>query len=289
MRAPKLSVLVFAVEEPERVLEAAKHVYEIADQVVVIYSGFPEQFRKLQDEKKKRKLRKLDAFYAVALGYAEPLRTYGISKCRNEWILLLDLDERLSDALKKGIRQLMADADFDVLQIKRYENVSMSGQRSEYFTWQVRLFKKGSLEYLGLTHESPKTFGRVKNLNLQNYHMNHVNELKHVRYYNEMDLFSNTNIAVLILRDIFLGMKLGEVNDIDYITNIIDTHRNFKKRQTQEIKRIGRIIQEQGIIRYLSLDREETIKKLNKKYANGEQGIALLIKLLNDRYNDRYP
>src|SRR5207249_622590 len=109
---------------------------------------------------------------------------------------------RLSKHLGRKIREIINNADFDVLKIKRYEHASLGGAKSRYYTWQVRLFKKGGIEYFGLTHEKPMTHGVVKKLNPREDYINHIDELRHESFYNKMDIFSHHSPHVLISRDL---------------------------------------------------------------------------------------
>lgn len=53
---------------------------------------------------------------------------------------------------------------------------------------------------------------------------------------------------------------------------------------SEDMLGISKIIYRIGLIRFLELDKENTINKLNKKYKNKNGGISLLIKLLKLRY-----
>ncbi|MDE1870452.1 MAG: hypothetical protein KGH71_05755, partial [Candidatus Micrarchaeota archaeon] len=245
---------------------------------------------RLEIERRRNKLDTMSVFHAPALGYAEPYREYGISKCKNDWILLLDTDEKLSVHLRMNLKKIVDNADFNVLKVKRYEHVSPKGSISSYYTWQVRLFRKGSVNFLGLTHETPEMIGTVESLDSGSEYISHMDELRHERFYNKMDLFSLNGPFILIVRDFMIGLMNGEMN-LKYITGTIKTHMDYESERMRDktIGEIGKIIQEKGIIKYLQLDKESVIRKLNKKYANKKQGIDLLIKLLKDKYNHKYP
>lgn len=55
-----------------------------------------------------------------------------------------------------------------------------------------------------------------------------------------------------------------------------------------EIFEISKIIHKIGITKYLGLDNERTVSRLNRLYAKKRQGITLLMQLLKDRYEGRY-
>ncbi|MDE1870244.1 MAG: hypothetical protein KGH71_04655, partial [Candidatus Micrarchaeota archaeon] len=164
------------------------------------------------------------------------------------------------------------------------------GATTKFYTWQIRLFRKGSVKFLGLTHETPQMIGDVKSLDSETEYINHLDELRHQRSYNKMDLFSTNGALVLILRDLFIGAMNGEMN-LDYLTGTIKTQIDFERQRSADpaITEIGKIIETKGIIKYLQLDKDSVISKLGRKYAGKKQGIELLIKLLKDKYNNKYP
>jgi len=290
MPMQKISLLIFSINEVSEVISLAKEMYRVIDEVVVIDSSDRKNMDHLEIERRQNKLDRMRVFHAPALGYAEPYREYGISKCKNDWIFLLDTDEKLSVHLRMNLKKIVDRADFNVLKIKRYEHVSPKGTISSYYTWQVRLFRKGSVHFLGLTHETPEMSGNVENLESESEYILHMDELRHERFYNKMDLFSLNGPLILITRDFMIGLMNGEMS-LKYITSTVKTHMDFEnlRMHDKSISEIGKIIQTKGIIKYLQLDRESVIRKLDKKYANKKQGIDLLIKLLKDKYNHRYP
>jgi len=285
----KISLLIFSINEPNEVISLAKELYRTVDEIVVVDSSDMKNLDRLEIERRRNKLESMNIFHTVALGYAEPFREYGISKCKNDWILLLDTDERLSVHLRMNLKKIVECSDFSVLRVKRFEHVGQSGAKTKYYTWQVRLFKKGSVRYLGLTHETPEILGTVKNLESETEYINHLDQLRHARSYNKMDLFSTKGAFILILRDLFVGAMNGEMS-FKYLMDTINAQMNFEGQRAEDpsIVEIGKIIETKGVIKYLQLDRESIIKKLDRKYAGKKQGIDLLIRLLKDKYNNKY-
>ena len=66
--------------------------------------------------------------------------------------------------------------------------------------------------------------------------------------------------------------------------NYIRRIKEGSDKNQKEVFEISKRINDTGIIAYLGLDCERTIKRLNKKYASGPMGTDLLIKLLKLRY-----
>lgn len=68
-----------------------------------------------------------------------------------------------------------------------------------------------------------------------------------------------------------------------YVTKI---NRWKQDPDSKEIFEIAKIIDRIGIIKYLGLDKDKTVEMVNRKYARSEQGIALLTRLLKERYEN---
>jgi hypothetical protein len=283
----KLSVLIFSKNDVHKAIELIDDLYGIADEIVVVDSSESAQRNMLLNKKKSQKLEKLRVFYTIALGYPDPLRMYALSKCRNEWVLLIDTDERLSNALRSGIKGIINKTDCSAFRIKRYE-----GTVGAPFAWQTRLFRKRNVEFKGLLHEQPRVDGEVCTLSSKQHYMEHRAELKkHKLYeandYTDMRMF-DSHPSHLYIRDIyFFSTSLST----DYLRSIKMLHgksQEWKNRKDyQEIRQISRIINKEGIIKFLGLDREETINHLNKKYGSKRQGVTLLINLLKNKYEGK--
>lgn len=287
-KMPKISLLIFSINEVKEVISLSKSLQDYVDEIVTIDSSTTSNFMLLKKEKQKSRLKKLKLFHAPALGYAEPFRSYGISKCRNEWVFLLDTDERPSSALLENLHGIVSHTTANVFKLKRYESVQKDGKHGKYFTWQVRLFRKNSVEFLGLTHETPRMSGKVTKLLSRTQYLEHLDELRHQRHYNKMDLFSPHGTAKLIVRDILIGSLNGEMS-ARYFSDTISNHLQLHGQRDKDAFGIAKIIHRKGVIKYLGLEKEATIRLLDKKYKNKPQGVELLIKLLKDRYNNKYP
>ncbi len=182
-----LSLLIFSRNDTENALDLAASLLRVADQVVIIDSSDGKEHKELVE--KAKRYRKIEVYYALPFGYADPLRPYGISKCKNEWILYIDTDERLNDELAKDIRHVISKAKCDVFAIKRYEEAT-SASHTQFFTWQFRLFRKNKALFKGIIHEQPEVHGRLCTLG-DEYFIAHRTDLMHHEKndYNKMMLF----------------------------------------------------------------------------------------------------
>lgn len=85
------------------------------------------------------------------IGYADPARAFGLSKCSNDWILALDSDEMIPGKLKYQLFNEIEKNKFDVYNISRrnfFFGREILGSGWGYKNDLVpRLFKKGFLNY----------------------------------------------------------------------------------------------------------------------------------------------
>ena len=99
----KLSILTFSKDNLNSIFRLIKNVNDIASEIVIIDSSSKKNYLKLRRKCKKNERIKL--FHYKALGYVEPFRMLGISKCTYEYIFYLDSDEfadrKLINYLKK--------------------------------------------------------------------------------------------------------------------------------------------------------------------------------------------
>ncbi|MDE1768416.1 MAG: hypothetical protein KGH64_02290 [Candidatus Micrarchaeota archaeon] len=173
----RVSLLVFSRDNIEKAISLVEDMYEYVDDIVLVDSSRQKAHKSLLKQISSRKIGKLQVFYAIALGYPDPLRMYALQKCKYRWVLMIDTDERVSADLKKDLHSLVESSGASAISIKRYEEVNR-GMRSAYVNWQTRLFRKDKVEYRGIIHEEPIVNGSVKKLENDDYYIDHVAQLR---------------------------------------------------------------------------------------------------------------
>ncbi|MDE1860604.1 MAG: hypothetical protein KGH72_02690 [Candidatus Micrarchaeota archaeon] len=210
----KLSVLIFSRNDIPQAVDLIKSIYKIADQVVLVDSSDAKNRKALRSAA--AGLSKLSIFHAPALGYPDPLFMYGIGKCKHGWILRLDVDERLSKQLMENIGRLIRDARCSAFALKRYEEVR-SGKRTGFFTWQIRIFRKGMVRFKGIIHEQPEVHGRLRRIEDNGIYLEHVVELMHhqLNMYNMMDRYERFSYASYNAKvvDYLSKLRMGDNRD----------------------------------------------------------------------------
>lgn len=98
--------------------------------------------------------------------YADPIRNFAISKAREEWILMLDPDERLPESLIKRLNMFISSDES-----KKYKAVNIPFKNIFFGKWishtnfwpdkHLRFFKKGFLVWEDQVHKYPKVDGDI--------------------------------------------------------------------------------------------------------------------------------
>ena len=103
-------------------------------------------------------------FYHKSTGYVETSRNFGISKAKNQWVFILDADERLPLASKKIIFELIQIKNKNGFCIPRRNYISINKYlKFGYFypDWQLRLFRNYyKNRYSGIIHQQIEIFPR---------------------------------------------------------------------------------------------------------------------------------
>jgi glycosyltransferase involved in cell wall biosynthesis len=150
-----LSVAIITKNEEAR-LPACLESVSFADDIVVVDSG------------------STDRTVEIAKGfgcrvYVEEWKGYGpqkqsaVDKCKHEWVLIIDADERIPLETKRAIKEVLASPLADAYSFPRRNYLHSRWIRHSGW-WPdrvVRLVRKNKGRFHGLTHEKWVTTGRV--------------------------------------------------------------------------------------------------------------------------------
>jgi glycosyltransferase involved in cell wall biosynthesis len=152
-----VSVAVIALDEEER-LRACLESVGWADELIVVDSGSGDKTVAIAREFTDRVL-----FHAWE-GYGAQ-KNYALDQCHGDWILSLDADERVSEALRAEIESTLAAAPAQVgFRIPRQNFFQGAWVRHGgwYPDLQLRLFRRGRGTFTGsAVHESVRVDGPV--------------------------------------------------------------------------------------------------------------------------------
>lgn len=98
--------------------------------------------------------------------YVETIRNEMIKRCKGDWILILDPDERLTNSLASRLKEISEVGESDAVDIPR-KNIFF-GNWIRHTNWwpdrQIRFFKKGRVSWDARIHSYPKVEGNLLNL-----------------------------------------------------------------------------------------------------------------------------
>lgn len=151
-----LSVIVITKNEEKRIricLESVKW----ADEILVLDNGSEDKTLQIVKEYTDKILKFQNEDFAS-------LRNKGMEQAKGEWVLYVDADERVLDALKKEIESLISFSDFGAFAIARRNiifgrEVSFGPYKKD---WVIRLLRKKDFEtWVGKIHEYPRFKGEL--------------------------------------------------------------------------------------------------------------------------------
>ncbi|NCN45663.1 MAG: hypothetical protein COU63_03285 [Candidatus Pacebacteria bacterium CG10_big_fil_rev_8_21_14_0_10_36_11] len=151
----KLSVLIHTKDVAET-LEKTLSSVKFADEIVIV------DMESSDDTLKIAKKYTNNIFHHEDVGYADPARNFAISKATNEWILVVDADEVISEELREIILETINNKDSaDIYHLPRKNFVfnkwiMKTGWWPDY---QPRLFRKGTVSWQVGVHRLPDMTG----------------------------------------------------------------------------------------------------------------------------------
>lgn len=156
----KLSIVIITQNSSSVLIPALESVGDIADEIIVVDSESIDNIRQIAEKYGAR----------VFVRKSEDLggqKQCGIDKAKNEWILILDADERVTPELSKEIKELLSkDPPCDAYRIpfkNHLFNKSLHYGGENYA--MVRLFKKSKGHFKSaLVHESLTIKGKIGRL-----------------------------------------------------------------------------------------------------------------------------
>lgn len=169
----KISVVICTRNAENVIADCLKSV-AFADEIVVVDDGSTD--KTLEIVKKYTK----NIYHHTSVGYVEPVRNFAINKATNEWILLLDADERVPKTLAEKINELLAMIVDDIVAVYIPRKNIIFNKWIEHSGWwpdhQIRLFRKGSVIWQNKIHSVAEVKGKAMLLeNVEQYAIEHFN------------------------------------------------------------------------------------------------------------------
>lgn len=151
-----LSIIIITKNEEKRIRACLESV-KWADEIIVFDNGSDDKTLQIAKEYTDKIFNFQNEDFAM-------LRNKGMEQAKGEWVLYVDADERVLDALKKEVESLISFSDFGAYAIARRNiifgrEVSFGPYKKD---WVIRLLRKKDFEtWVGKIHEYPRFKGEL--------------------------------------------------------------------------------------------------------------------------------
>ena len=150
----KLSVLLFTYNNIKESKVLFSILNDVAQEFVVIDQSNQENKNMLISMAHQN--HKIKIYNSVSFGFPEIIYMYGIKKCSNKWIFLVDIGEVPSKELVEKLLKFINQNIYCGFIIRRIDII----EKGSYEIWQPRLFQKNKVVTLGFLHDILKINGR---------------------------------------------------------------------------------------------------------------------------------
>ena len=210
----KISFCIITLNEEENIEALIKNIKPVADEIVLIDSGSEDNTVEIA----KRLGAKV--WFNQWIDYSTQ-KNFAITKAQNDWIFVLDADERLSDKLRENISKLKKQKDISVEGFLINRKAYYLGKYINHSGWypdtKVRLFKKGTGTFYGkYVHEGFKFEGKAVKLGGDLIHYSykdikdHIDRIKKYSYLSALRMKEDGkrfNLSRLIFNPLFGFLK----------------------------------------------------------------------------------
>lgn len=177
----KISAVIIALNEEDRIEDALKSCLEVADEIVMVDSHSTDKTVEIAKKYGAKIFKKKFVDYGSQKNFA-------LQKTKNEWVLNLDADERVSDRLKDEILKLKkgigVEADGFLFNRKTFYLGRWIKHSGWYPDRKLRLFKKEKSRWEGRIHERLILEGETSRLAGDILHFTYRDMTDHVQRLN---------------------------------------------------------------------------------------------------------
>lgn len=118
-------------------------------------------------------------------GYSASQKNWAIPQATNEWILLVDADERVTEELREEILNVLKNPPSDIVAYWIYRDNHFMGEKVQFSGWQgdkvIRLFRKSKCRYEDkMVHAEIIADGKVGFLKNHFYHNTYTTFDNHI-------------------------------------------------------------------------------------------------------------
>jgi len=184
-----LSAAIITRDEEKNLPDCLKSV-SFAEDIVVVDSGSTDRTVKIAKEFGCR------VFTEEWKGFGQQ-KNSAVDKCRHEWVLLIDADERVPAETGEVIRKVLKKPSSAAyrFRMKHYVGVNWIKHAGYWPDWHIRLVNKTEGSFAGTTHEKWVTTGPISDLNAH---------IEHHSFSNYADMLTTLDeYSTIIARELF--------------------------------------------------------------------------------------
>lgn len=136
-------------------------------------------------------------------GFVEPARNFALEKAKGNWILLVDADEEIPQTLKTTLNHQMKDKNTLFYRIPRKNIIFGKWIRHAYWwpDYQIRFFRKGSVNWSDKIHSIPLTRGEGLDLESEEH-----NAIIHYNYQSISQFIDRLNrYSTIQAKELYIG------------------------------------------------------------------------------------
>jgi glycosyltransferase involved in cell wall biosynthesis len=162
----KISLITFTRNSEKLVEGLLRNVDGVVDEVVVVDGCSSDRTVEIA------KSYSAKVYTRRPWGYKDLDVAFAINKASYNWILLLDVDERLNRRLRGELKDILSTIEdkWSVVEVARANIVNGRLLYEPFWPdWQIRLFRKGSVEITGMIHNYIRPLGEVYKLPIKYY------------------------------------------------------------------------------------------------------------------------
>lgn len=191
----KISLVINTKNEEKNIKDCINSAINIVDEIIVADMNSVDQTKKIA------KTLGAKVYNVKDYGYVEPARNFALSKATNEWVLVLDADERLPKSLSDKIIEIVTENKYDLVEMP-FKNMIFNKHIKHTGWWpdnHIRLFRKNCIKWQNTIHTLPIYKGKKLILPPQEkYAVIHNNYLTIDEFLNKLIRYTNTTKNIIV-------------------------------------------------------------------------------------------
>jgi len=158
----KISFVTFTRNSAHRLRGLLEHVKDVVDEIIVVDGYSTDETVDVARSYGAR------VYQRRPCGYPDPDRMFALKQASNDWILMLDDDERLCNRLKNELKSIIEDCSIRFVAIDMLRiNLAKGGRiiLAPYYPDRVvKIFRKDKITFTGRVHDGSRVSGLTYHL-----------------------------------------------------------------------------------------------------------------------------